>query len=68
MKRHWAISPIPGKPVVVASGWEPSPIMHTGALLITSVTGQSAHLALRFTTLAGKAVIDDVYLDPRMRR
>jgi hypothetical protein len=57
-----------GKPTVVKSGWEPSPILHTGALLVTAITGQNAHLALRFTTLAGKAVIDDVYLDPRMRR
>ncbi len=59
---------IPGKPVTVTSSWEPSPILHTGALLVTGVTGQSAHLALHFTTLAGKAVIDDVFLDPRMRR
>ena len=59
---------IPGKLITVKSGWEPSPILHTGALLVTAVTGESAHLALHFTTLVGKAVIDDVYLDPRMRR
>ncbi len=59
---------VPGKPVTVTSSWEPSPILHTGALLVTAITGQSAHLALHFTTLTGKAVIDDVFLDPRMRR
>jgi hypothetical protein len=59
---------IPNRPVTVTSSWEPSPILHTGALLITAITGQSAHLALHFTTLAGKAVIDDVFIDPRMRR
>jgi hypothetical protein len=59
---------IPGRPIIVKGDWEPSPIMHTGALLATSITGQSAHLALHFTTLVGKAVIDDVLIDPRMRR
>jgi len=58
---------IPGKLVTLTGLWAPSPIMHTGALLVTAITGQSAHLALHFTTLTGTAVIDDVYLDPRMR-
>jgi hypothetical protein len=59
---------IPGKQVTLKSGWEPSPILHTGALLVTAIIGESAHLALHFTALTGKAVIDDVYIDPRMRR
>jgi hypothetical protein len=59
---------IPNKPVALTSSWQPSPILRTGALLVAAITGQSAHLALHFTTLAGKAVIDDVYIDPRMRR
>ena len=58
---------IPGKVITLAGVWAPSPIMHTGALLVTAISGESAHLSLRFTTLTGTAVIDDVYLDPRMR-
>jgi hypothetical protein len=58
---------IVGKKITLKSSWEPSPIMHTGALLVTAITGGSAHLGLRFTTLSGTADIDDVYIDPRMR-
>lgn len=58
---------IPGKKVTLKSKWEPSPIMHTGAVLVTAISGGSVHLALRFTTLSGTADIDDVYIDPRMR-
>ncbi len=57
-----------GKQVTLKHSWEPSPILYTGALLVTAITGESAHLALRFTTLSGSAVIDDVFIDPRMRR
>ena len=56
-----------GKKVTLKSSWEPSPTMHTGAMLVTAIHGESVHLALRFTALAGSAVINNVYIDPRMR-
>ncbi len=64
-----------GLPVVVASknitvggGWELSNTLHTGAAIVSSVSGGSAQLALGFAATRGIARIDDVYLDPRMRR
>jgi hypothetical protein len=59
---------IPGRTVTLKSAWEPSPILHTGAMLVSAISGGSVHLQLRFTTLTGRAVIDDVFVDPRMRR
>ena len=64
-----------GLPVVVASksfavggGWELSPTLHTGAAVVSAVSGGSAQLALEFASTKGIVRIDDVYLDPRMRR
>jgi hypothetical protein len=58
---------VPVKVVSVKSGWEVSPIIHSGAAVATAVMGGVAHLALFFTSTSGTARIDDVYLDPRMR-
>jgi hypothetical protein len=58
---------VPVGTVVLKSGWAPSPIMHTGAVLATAISGGVAHVSLEFTTIIGTARIDDVYLDPRMR-
>lgn len=60
--------PIPIKVVAAKNGWEVSPIIHTGAAAATAVMGGVAHVALFFTSTSGTARIDDVYLDPRMRR
>ena len=49
-------------------GWELSPTLHTGAAIVSSVSGGSAQLALGFASTKGIVRIDDVYLDPRMRR
>jgi len=64
-----------GLPVTVASksftvgnGWELSPTLHTGAAVVSAVSGGSAQLALQFASTKGIVRIDDVYLDPRMRR
>jgi hypothetical protein len=64
-----------GLPVVVAAksfnisgGWELSPTLHTGAAVVSAVSGGSAQLALEFASTRGIVRIDDVYLDPRMRR
>jgi hypothetical protein len=56
-----------GTVVSLNTAWEPSPILHTGAALATAITGETAYLSLRFTTLTGHARIDDVFLDPRRR-
>jgi len=66
---------IAGLPLVVASKtiavgkeWELSPVLHTGAALATTISGGAAQLSLGFTSAKGIVRIDDVYLDPRMRR
>jgi hypothetical protein len=56
-----------GKQLALNSRWEPSPILHTGAALVTAITGETAHLAFRFTAVSGTSRIDDVFIDPRMR-
>jgi hypothetical protein len=56
-----------GKLLALSSSWEPSPILHTGAALVTAITGETAHLAFRFTAVSRTSRIDDVFIDPRMR-
>jgi len=56
-----------GTKLTLKSAWEPSAILHTGAAAATAITGETAHLALRFTATSGTARIDDVYIDPRRR-
>jgi hypothetical protein len=56
-----------GTKLTLGSAWAPTPILHTGAALATAITGETAHLSLRFTTLSGSARIDDVFLDPRRK-
>jgi len=56
------------KNVTVGGGWELSQTLHTGAALVSNVSGGSAQLSLAFTATKGTVRIDDVYLDPRMRR
>src|SRR5271169_4878348 len=59
---------VASKSLTVVSGWELSPTLHTGAAIVSSVSGGSAQLALGFASTKGVVRIDDVYLDPRMRR
>ncbi len=59
---------VASKSITVGSGWELSPTLHTGAAAVSSVSGGSAELALGFASTKGIVRIDDVYLDPRMRR
>jgi len=56
-----------GKQLALGSRWEPSPILHTGAALVTAITGETVHLAFRFTAVSRTSRIDDVFIDPRMR-
>jgi hypothetical protein len=58
---------VPVETLVLKSSWATSPIIHTGAVLATAISGGVAHLSLEFTSIIGTARIDDVYLDPRMR-
>jgi hypothetical protein len=58
-------------PVGIASetsGWQPTAAFHTGVLLGALLSEGSVHVALRFSALSGASRIDDVFLDPRMRR
>ncbi len=59
---------VPLKSVSTAAGWEPGPIRHTGAALISEIFGGAAYLSIRLESVRGTARIDDVYLDPRLLR
>jgi hypothetical protein len=56
------------KLVLATSTWEPTLIMHTGAARASAISGGSAYLSVSLVARRGAARIDDVYLDPRMRR
>jgi hypothetical protein len=45
--------------------WSPSPIFHTHVALASAISGETVHLAVRFTSLLGTSRVDDVFLDPR---
>jgi len=45
-----------------------SPILNTGAHAAAKLTGGMARMSIRFESTSGTARIDDVYLDPRIRR
>jgi hypothetical protein len=59
---------LPAKVLFTGSAWEVSPILHTGAAKATAITHGVAYVSLGFVSLHGTARLDDVYLDPRMRR
>jgi hypothetical protein len=59
---------IPVSVIVPKRSWEPTAILSTGAPLATAIAGGTVQMALRFTSLVGSSHIDDVFLDPRMRR
>jgi hypothetical protein len=54
--------------IVPKRSWEPTAILPTGAPLATAIANGTVQLALRFTSLLGTSHIDDIFLDPRMRR
>ena len=57
-----------GTKLTLKKSWEPSVILHTGAAAASSITGETVHLAFRFSSVSGTSRIDDVLIDPRMRR
>lgn len=50
------------------AAWAPSAIFHTGAQIFFALTGETAEVALRFSSITGTNRIDDVFLDPRLHR
>jgi hypothetical protein len=58
---------VPVGTLSLASNWQPSAIMRTGAGLSAVLNGGHGQMALRFTGLTGTSQIDDVFIDPRMR-
>ncbi len=59
---------LPVGSAATTSSWEPTAAFHTGVLIGALLSEGSIHVALRFTATSGVARIDDVYIDPRMRR
>jgi hypothetical protein len=58
---------VPVGTVTLTNGWQPTPAMPTGASLAGALLGGTAQMALTFTAVTGNSVIDDVFVDPRMR-
>ena len=54
--------------VALSSQWQPTLPMLTGSIAGGALSGGTGLLALRFTALTGSSRIDDVFIDPRMRR
>ena len=52
----------------LTSSWQPTAAFYTGVMIGALLSEGSVHVALRFKPLTGAARIDDVFIDPRMRR
>lgn len=65
----FGLVPLPALPGVSAlsTSWAPSSPMLTLAPIGGLLSGGTAQVALRFTSLTGSTQIDNVYVDPRMR-
>ncbi len=59
---------IPVGTAALNSGWAPTSTYHTGVLIGALLSEGSVHVALRFTAVSAGSRIDDVFIDPRMRR
>ena len=57
-------STLPVGLVGLASSWMPTLPMITGSAVPGALSGGTAAIALRFTSLTGSSQIDDVYVDP----
>jgi hypothetical protein len=58
---------VPVGTVTATNGWQPTQVMPTGAQVAGALLGGTAQMALTFTSVTGSSVIDDVFVDPRMR-
>jgi hypothetical protein len=56
------------KVTLKSTSWEPSPIIAFKPPSTATVTNGTVQAAFRFTSVSGTARIDDVFLDPRMKR
>jgi hypothetical protein len=59
---------IPVGASALSGSWRPSLPMLTASAVPGVVSDGTAQVALRFTQLTGSAQIDDVFVDPRMKR
>jgi len=53
--------------VTPSPSWRPTLPVLTNSIVGGVLNGGSGQVALRFTALAGRSRIDDVFTDPRMR-
>jgi hypothetical protein len=58
---------IPVAVIRAGGAWAPSRVMQTGSAVWGTLSGGSAQISLRFTSLSGDPQIDDVLIDPRNR-
>lgn len=58
---------LPVGTVALGGSWAPSAPMLTASAIPALLSGGTAQVALRFTSLTGSSQIDDVFVDPRMR-
>ena len=59
---------IPVGTAALSSSWAPTSAYHTGVLIGALLSEGSVHVALRVTAVTGASRVDDVFIDPRMRR
>jgi hypothetical protein len=51
-----------------SSSWAPTSAYHTGVLIGALLSEGSIHVAIRVSAVTGASRVDDVFIDPRMRR
>jgi hypothetical protein len=59
---------IPVGTAAAASSWAPTSAYHTGVLIGALLSEGQVHVAIRVTGVTGASRVDDVFIDPRMRR
>jgi hypothetical protein len=59
---------IPVGTAALGSSWAPTSAYHTGVLIGALLSEGSVHVAIRVTAVTGASRVDDVFIDPRMRR
>jgi hypothetical protein len=59
---------VPVGAAALSPNWAPSASMLTASVLTGLLHGGTVPMGLRFTALTGSSQIDDVFVDPMMRR
>ena len=57
---------LPVGTVALGTAWAPSAPMLTASAIPAALSGGTAQVALKFSSLTGSSQIDDVFVDPRM--